>query len=330
MIKKAVDFIMFWLKAARVHSLPMAFMSWLVVFCWAAVDGGNILLGVIALTGILLAQLGVNIGDDYMDFKREVETVKNSLDKTEIKMQKGKCFYLIEGKTDINHVLIATIVYFALASLTGLILTIICGWQTAAIAGVAAIFCLFYPKLTYLGLGEIAVAMTFAPLLFLGTYFVMTGTYSIDVLLVSISTGLLTVGLLHVHAMMDFDLDIKEDKKTLCTILGSKHKSLIALGLMMLFAYLNIFVLVLTKILSPYFLICFLTLPLAIKLYQLMDLQIKHPEIVPDKKFWMEPIEHWEDIQAQKAQGFMIRFYLSRNLMMYFSILICIAKFIVK
>ena len=321
---KILDSIVFWLKAARVHTLPMSFMSWLVVFCWAIKHGGNIPLGILTLFGVMSTHLGVNLIDDYFDYKREVGTIKSSDEKKSIKMQKGKCKYLIDGKATLNQALFVVCVYFGLASLIGLFLLLTCGWQVALIAAVAAIFCLLYPFLTYCGLSELAVGMTFAPLLFAGVSFVMLGYFSKDILLLSVSTGLLTVGLLHTHALMDYDFDVKDNKKTLCTILGSKKKALIALGLMMALAYVNIATGVWLKLFPAITLITFITIPLAIALYVLMDSGIKHPEIIHEKKFWMGPMENWEEIKNNNAQGFMLKFYISRNIMMFFTILLCI------
>jgi len=321
---KLFDTIIFWLKAARVHTLPMSFMSWLVVFCWAIKHGGNVLLGVLALIGVMLAHLGVNLIDDYFDFKREVKTINSSDEKKSIKMQKGKCKYLIDGKASMNQLLIAIFVYFGLASLIGLVLLLVCGWQVALLAAIAAVFCLLYPFLSYCGLSEFAVALTFAPLLFAGVSFVMLGYFSKNILLLSISTGLLTVGLLHTHALMDFDFDIKDNKKTLCTILQSKQASLVALGLMMTIAYLNIAIGIWLGRFSWETIITFATVPLAISLYKLMKLNIEHPEIVPERKFWMGPMENWEEIKANNGQNFMLKFYISRNIMMFFTILLCI------
>lgn len=322
---KIFNTISFWLKAARVHTMPMSFMSWLVVFCWAIKRGGNIFFGILALFGVMLAHLGVNLIDDYFDFKREVGTIKSSDEKKSIKMQKGKCKYLIDGEATLNQTLFVVFVYFGLAALIGLYLLISCGWQVAAIAGIGAIFCLSYPFLSYLGLSEFAVGMTFAPLLFAGTSFVMLGYLSKVILLLSISTGLLTVGLLHTHALMDYDFDIKDKKKTLCTILGSKKAALDALGLMMAGAYINIGVGVVLKIFPPATLITFLTIPLAVALYKLMDLNIKSPDVVPERKPWMGPMENWEEITKNNAQNFMLKFYISRNIMMFFTVLLCAA-----
>lgn len=325
---KFFNTIIFWLKAARVHTMPMSFMSWLVVFCWAIKQGGSLFLGILALIGVMLAHLGVNLIDDYFDYKREVGTIKSSDEKKSIKMQKGKCKYLIDGKATLNQALIVIFVYFGLAALIGLYLLIVCGWQVAAIAAVAAVFCLLYPYLTYWGLSEFAVGMTFGPMLFAGVSFVMLGYFSKDILLLSISTGLLTIGLLHTHALMDYDFDIKDNKKTLCTILGSKQNGLLALGVMMAVAYINMGVGIYLRIFPFLTILTFFTIPLAVVLYNLMKLNIEHPEFVPERKFWMGPMENWEEIKANNAQNFMLKFYISRNIMMFFTILLCIGLII--
>ena len=194
-----------------------------------------------------------------------------------------------------------------------------------AIAFVAGVICLLYPRLTYFGLGELAVGVTFAPLLFMGTYFVMCGEFSLVPVLVSVSTGLLTVVLLHVHTLMDYDFDIRENKKTLCAILGSKMKSFYALVIMLILAYANILWLILFHFLPAKFLITFLTLPMGIGLVLLMKKFVEGDTSLLSKKWWMGPIEQWKDIEKKNAQNFMIRFYLARNLMGAFSFLVCVA-----
>lgn len=323
-MSKFLNTIWFWLKAARVHTMPMSFMSWLVVFCISFKHGGNIFLGLLALIGVMLAHLGVNLTDDYFDYKREVGTIKSSDEKKSIKMQKGKCAYLINGETTIDKVLLVCFIYFGLASLIGAFLLFTCGWQVLVIAAIAAILCISYPFLTYCGLSEFAVGMTFAPLLFAGVSFVMLGYFSKDILLLSLSTGLLTIGLLHTHALMDYDFDLKDNKKTLCILAGSKQNALIVLGIMMAIAYINIGVGVYLHIFPLSYLLTFLTIYLPLGLYRLMDLGIKHPEIVPTRKFWMGPMENWADIEKNNAQSFMLKFYISRNIMVFFTVMLCL------
>jgi len=166
--------------------------------------------------------------------------------------------------------------------------------------------------------------MTFAPLLFAGTSFVMLGYFSMDILLLSVSTGLLTVGLLHTHALMDYDCDVRDKKKTLCTLSGSKRNSLFELGIMMALAYVNIAGGVALGFFPLPTLLTFFTAPLAVVLYKLMKLNNEHPEVVPERKFWMGPMDHWEEIKKNNAQNFMLKFYISRNIMMFFTILLCV------
>lgn len=318
-----LNVVWFWLKAARVHTMPMSFMSWLVVFLVAFKQGGNVFYGILALIGVMSAHLGVNLIDDYFDFKREVGTIKSSDEKKSIKMQKGKCAYLINGQATLNQVLFVTFIYFDLAALIGLFFLVTCGWQVLVIALFAAVLCLLYPFLSYCGLSEFAVGMTFAPLLFAGVSFVMLGYVSKNILLLSVSTGLLTVGLLHTHALMDYDFDLKDKKKTLCIVSGSKKNALFALGIMMAVAYLNILFGVLLHLFPASFLLTFLTLPLPIALYNSL-MSLETPEISQVRKFWMGPMENWEEIKKNNAQSFMLRFYLSRNVMMFFTLMLCL------
>lgn len=316
--------IWFWLKAARFHTMPMSFMSWLVVFCYAVKLGGNIYLGILALIGVMSAHLGVNLVDDYFDFKREVGTIKSSEEKKSIKMQKGKCAYLLSGQTNINTVGLVVLVYFGIAALIGLFLTIICGWKILLIAGAAALLCITYPFLTYFGLSEFAVGMTFGPMLFAGVSYVMLGFIAKNIMLMSVSTGLLTVGLLHTHALMDYDFDVIDKKKTLCTISGSKQNANIILGVMMAIAYINMAVGIYLKIFPKATSLTFLTIPLAVALCYLLDLGIKIPDFIPQRRFWMGPMENWADIEKNNAQSFMLKFYISRNIMMFFTLLLCL------
>lgn len=316
--------ILFWLKAARVHTMPMSFMSWLAPFIVSLKLGGNIFYGLLALIGIMLAHLGVNLIDDYFDYKREVNTIKSSDEKKSIKMQKGKCAYLINGETTLNKVFLVVCVYFGLAALIGLFFLIVCSWKILIIATFAGILCLLYPFLTYWGLSEFAVGMTFAPLLFAGVSYVMLNYCPKDLLLLSVSTGLLTIGLLHTHALMDYDFDVKDNKKTLCILTGSKQNALLALGIIMAIAYINIAVGIYFKLFPLSYALTFLTIPLPIALYYLMNLGIKQPEVVPERKWWMGPMEHWSDIEKNNAQSFMLKFYISRNIMVFFTLMLCI------
>jgi len=291
--------IIFWLKAARFYTMPMTIMSWLVVFVWATADGGNIWLGLLTLFGILLAHLGTNLLDDYLDYQKDLKNVQNL---------KEKCWYIKSGEATLKQTLAVVCVYFGLAALIGLFLTIKVGLGVAIIAALAGILCLFYSPCTYIGLGEVLVGLLFAPFLYLGTYYVMTHGYSKELMLVSISTGILVIAVLSTHMLVDFDNDKEDNKITLCRLAGTKPRALRFLTKFIALAYLNIVFLVSKGFLSYHFLLVFLSLPIFINLYKLMKIHAYDLEKHPDESYFRTRIE------------------TSIQLMAVFSVLICVAK----
>ena len=216
----------FWfMQVSRGYSLPMSITNWLVVFALGILHGGNILYGVLALVGFMCAHLGTNVFDDFVDHSLKVPK------------QECKTAYIDNGETDLKSILILAIGYFLIAFCIGLFLFIKCGWQVAILAIGGGIIALVYPFLNKFALGELAVGMAFGPMLFMGTYFVMTGTITPQVILISIPVAILTVIVLMIHALMDFDFDKQSGKKTLCIIAGSKIAALHMIFALLVFAF---------------------------------------------------------------------------------------------
>lgn len=92
-------------------------------------------------------------------------------------------------------------------------------WRPLALAVLGAGAGLFYTmpplKLAYRGLGEITVALAFGPGVMMGTYLVLTGTYSADVFLVSGIVGALIGGVLLLNEFKDVKTDQEVGKRNL-------------------------------------------------------------------------------------------------------------------
>lgn len=207
--------ICFWLKNSRLFSIPMAILSWLVIFIYALKNGGNILNGIAALIGISFAQLATNLFDDYVDYKN---LPANS--------QQCKCAYIKEGKASLNDVLKVVITYLLISCLTGLFLFLRCGLPVIGLALTGGIIGLSYAKLSQRGLSEIAVGITFGPLLFEGVFFVMTGNFSREVCILSLAVVMFTIGLMYVHTVLDYEGDMCSHKRTLACRLKSKEQAI--------------------------------------------------------------------------------------------------------
>ncbi len=319
--------VSFWFNAGRGYSIPISIMSWSVPFIFGLTDGGSFLNGVLALIGIVLVHIGVNLFDDVIDYYLEKKKIDKGL-APDFNVQKGKCKYMLDGKATPIKTLWIALILFSTALLIGLYLSLVCGWQVIGIAMFAGILCLLYPILTYFGLGEIIVGVIFAPMLYFGTYFVMTKTYSPEIMFISISTGLLTIGLLHTHTLMDYDFDKDNNKKTLSSIVGSKRNAVIMQGIIMFLAYVNVLIGIYLGILPKIMLLTLLSIPTSVSLYNLLMLHIKDPKIVVKRKFWMGPMENWETFVKNNTESFMIKFLLARNVMLVFTIFVCLAKII--
>lgn len=219
----------FFYTVSRGYSLPTSLTSWLLAFVYCSKLNGNILFGLIALIGITFAHLGENVLDDCID------TIKK------VPKQKCKTEYLDKKIFSFKSIVIASIVYLSIAALVGLFLFIKCGWPVFVISFITAIIILLYPRLNHYSLGEVAVGLTYGILLFSGMSFVMLGSINLSLLLISVPVSLLVLNLLLAHSIMDFEFDLKNDKKTLCVRLGSAEKGLnlfLLIGLLAIISHL--------------------------------------------------------------------------------------------
>lgn len=280
--------ILFWLKNSRFFSLPMAILSWLVIFIYSLKAGGNILNGIISLVGICCAQLATNLFDDFMDYKH---LPPNS--------QQAKCAYIKEGKATLNDVLKVVIIYLLIAATTGIILFARCGMPVIYLALVGGAITLAYSKLSQHGFSEVAVGITFGPLLFEGVYYVMTKQFSAEVFVISLDVVMFTIGLMYVHTVLDFEGDMCSHKKTLACRLKDKNKAIN--GIFIVYGLGYVFTILLACITKNYLILMTLgLLPLIFKLHK--------------------SLKNFKCGDAEKE--FYNRLLQARNLMVYYSLLL--------
>lgn len=283
-----INKIYFWLKNSRLFSIPMSILSWLVIFVFALKQGGNILNGIIALIGIVSAHLATNLFDDYVDYKVLPE---NS--------QRCKCAYIKDGKATLNSVLKIVIIYLLIASICGFFLFLRCGFPVIGLAIVGGIIALIYAKLSQRGLSEFAVGIAFGPLLFEGTYFVMTKNFSLEVFILSLAVVMFTIGLMYVHTILDFEGDMCAHKKTLVCRIGNKNIAL--KGVFVVYGLGYLFTLILAVMLKNYYLLLtFGLFPLVFRMYNYLKTYTCGGEV----------------------SEFYFRLLQARNLMVYYSLLI--------
>jgi len=115
---------------------------------------------------------------------------------------------------------------YLLAAIAGLCIV---GWREERVlwfglAGMALAFFYHAPpfRLSYCGLGELAVAISYGPLVCAGTYLVQRGTIPTGIVLLSLPLGILIAAFLWINEFPDYSADALSGKRTLVVRLGRR------------------------------------------------------------------------------------------------------------
>jgi len=249
-----------WLMAARVRTLPAA-LAPVLVGTSLAIQQGVFRPGafVAALVGALLIQIGTNLANDYSDARRGADAEDRV----------GPVRVTAGGLVPPRQVLVATYVTFGLAVVCGVYLVVVAGVELLFV-GVASIAAgVLYtggPKpYGYEGLGEVFVFLFFGVAAVAGSAFAQLEAWPREAFILAVPVGLLASAILVVNNVRDIDSDTRAGKRTLAVRLG-RDRGRTLYGLMIYGAYVFVPVAWLAGSLSPWLLVSWLTLPLAVRL----------------------------------------------------------------
>jgi 1,4-dihydroxy-2-naphthoate octaprenyltransferase len=121
----------------------------------------------------------------------------------------------------------------------------------------------------YHGLGELLVAINMGPIMVVGTYWVISGKPGLGALLVSIPVGLMVASILYYQSLPDMKTDEVAGKRTLAVRLGKKNAFLVLVAWLIII-YLSIIALVAGGFLTWISLLSLLTVPIFVKLTQII------------------------------------------------------------
>ncbi|MDR2843629.1 MAG: prenyltransferase [Candidatus Symbiothrix sp.] len=325
--------IRFWLNNARTTALAQSLLPAVLAFCMATqVEGFSAGLGFMAVIGAMLAHLSMNLFDDYFDYRIKGSEFRDAMARKGFRARISKCAYLTTGKATLKQLLIACIVFSAVACMFGAVIWWFRGnailWLTL-IAGILGVSYSGAPlRLSYHGLGELVIGLLFGPMLMAGVYYAACGHFDWPVAFVSVPVGLLVANVVYTHAIMDYEPDKEVGKMTFAVLLKSK-KRMLAASFFILFAPFAVIIGgVVSGYLSPCYLLTLLGLPMAVSLFYLMTAFVRRPEKKFRSRWWMGPMENWQAIQQANLDWFMIRWYLSRNLLSFFCLIIILIVFI--
>ncbi len=325
--------IKFWLKNARPTSLPQSVLpSTLAVFLAMSSNNFSWWLGCCAILGVMAAHLALNLFDDYFDYIKKKSDYRDDLKHEGFRARIGKCTYLTSGTATLKQLLAACIVFSIIALLFGSFILYFRDNFIIYIVAATILLGLFYSapplRLSYYGLGELVIGIIFGPLNMIGTYYAACGEFNSFIILISIPVGLLVMDIVYVHSIMDFIPDKKIGKKTLAVLLHNYTAMLTVLFFIIFAPFAFIAYGIASQLISPWYSLTFLTVPLAISLFYMMVEYVKHPDRTFKPKPWLGPMNGWKRIQAAGIEWFMIRWLSARNLLSFFCLIIIIINIV--
>jgi 1,4-dihydroxy-2-naphthoate phytyltransferase len=211
------------LRAVRAPSLTAGAMPVVTANALVAHQGFPVDPGAFGLTllGMIAAQSGVNLVNDYFDDKSGLDADPEF---AEHPFPLGSRV-IQQGSLSRRGVAIFALVCFAIGAAVGVALDRRHpGHMVLFIAVVGALLGYFYTapplQIAYRGAGEPITFLLFGPIAGLGAYYVQTGRFDGAALLLASVVGLLAMAILFLHHFPQHDADRRHGKKTPIVRLG--------------------------------------------------------------------------------------------------------------
>lgn len=243
-----------WIHAARPRTLPLAFSSSLLGSFVAWHDGRfKWAVFFMALFTTLFLQVLSNLANDYGDSVNGADNHERVGPKRSVQ----------SGAISLSEMRLAVMITAVMALISGILLIgfgigfyLSQGWLIFLFLGLTALAAaIMYTAGSkpygYIGLGDFFVFLFFGLAGVLGTYFLHTSTFKLDLLLPATASGLFSTAVLNLNNMRDINGDALSGKRTLVVIMGSQKAKIYHLALI-LGAMLSLFAWTLLNYHTPY------------------------------------------------------------------------------
>ncbi len=208
------------------------------------------LLALIMLVSVLCVDMGTTGFNAYFDYRNGTDRAQRNSEKNKVLLHQGVAA---------AAALQVSVVLFAGAVVTGIVLAVLTSWYIIPVGAVCMGVGYLYTGGPYpisrTPLGELAAGGFLGTVLFMITWFVQTGTVSWNALLVSLSSSALVASILTANNTCDLDTDREAGRFTLSIIVGRRFSAWIIYllgGGAYLWAGLMIFVGWLPALLVPF------------------------------------------------------------------------------
>lgn len=272
-----------WWRAFRYHFTPSSFLPAILggIVAWAQTGLMNQWFFFLAVLGVTLNHIALNMTDDYFDYHSAVD--RN--DKRERNPYAGGSGVLTEGKIKHNHMRLVFTLFYLLTIIIGLYLCVMQTWWILAFGlfGMGSSYFYTAPPVRYgyRGFGEISQLINFSLTIGLGAYVVQTISFSWEAFWVLLPLGFMMFAMITINEMPDREDDAAAGKNTLVVMFGAQ-KAVWLYGLAVTMAYSVIIFAPLLKMASFWIYLAMLTLPWTIQALSILKKHFSEPtRLVP-------------------------------------------------
>lgn len=331
--------VFFWIRNSRAISVPQSLLPAALAMAMCASQPGFCWwIAMIAVLGVVIGHLGMNLADDYFDYIRDNRN-RATLSKKSIRARIDKCAYIRTGDASVDDLKHAMIIFLAIAGTLGCA-CLVCrwllySWVEAAYIALYALLGLFIGinysggvlRFCMYGWGELVIGVMFGPLLMLGMQAACSGIgFSWPMATMSVIIGLLVTNILFVHSVMEVDADKELSKKTFAHRLyrPSRIPEMVAVGIFATVPYALIIMGIALGWWNLWYLMTLITLPMSIYLIVSLYRFVHGLPTNDNPRWWMGPMTEFQIFKDAGMDWFLIRWLLARNVVMYFCVILIV------
>jgi 1,4-dihydroxy-2-naphthoate octaprenyltransferase len=214
-VRPKLSFGWLFLRATRLPFLSATVVPILLGIAIAAyVNGFSWWLALLTLVGGAAIHLGLNVFNDVFDTQSGADEA--NVNPTQFS---GGSRVILYGLVTMRQMALLATAFYAVGIGIGVLLAALRGWDLLWLGVAGALIGVFYTapplRLVHRGLGEIAVALGFGPIMALGAYFVQAQEYAWEPFLASLPVAILIALILYVNEVPDRPADAASGKRTL-------------------------------------------------------------------------------------------------------------------
>ncbi|UOF90242.1 1,4-dihydroxy-2-naphthoate polyprenyltransferase [Fodinisporobacter ferrooxydans] len=248
-----------WWRLLRPHTLTASFVPVGVGTALALQNGHfHLVLFLAMMIASILIQAATNMFNEYFDYVRGLDTAE-SIGIGGAIVREG-----IKAKT----VMTLALAFYTISILIGVYICYHSSWWIAAIGLICMAVGYFYTggpyPIAYTPFGELFAGFFMGCIIILISYYIQTGTVTVESILVSMPALILVGAILMANNIRDLDGDKEFGRQTLAILLG-REKAIRFLAGMFVISYIWMFVLVVMHIVSPWLMLVFASVPKAIQ-----------------------------------------------------------------